>query len=221
MNLLLGHLLSIPRSTLLLPMLILVAAAASLAQAAPKTPAKSNVSMADVSTLLQGKFDNREQVQKAAAAKAGAAPEDHPALPHVIVQIEVTPKPEWSLWHVHLDADPDISIDTTWAVQTHTEGDGSLSLIPHYLLKPPAAPPAAQGFDPQAWLSLEGCALRGEFGKARIQAAADGMPCMVVATGIGSQRALLPVAIERQGESLHLDFIYRGADTQIDARKSP
>ncbi len=86
---------------------------------------------------------------------------------------------------------------------------------------PRATQASPQGFDAPAWLSLEGCALRGDFGKARIQAVAGGVPCMGVANGIGAQRAPLPLAIDRQGELLHLDFIYRDTASSIDAHKTP
>jgi hypothetical protein len=170
---------------------------------------------ADARMLLQGQFDNREQVVQAQAA----ATTENPAPPHVVVTIEPTSQVDWSLWRVRMDVDAQTSLDATWAMRTQTETDASTALIPYYLLKPATAP-VAQTFDPQAWLSLEACALRGEFTRSRIQLGADGMPCVVVATGIGPRRALLPVAIEREGEWLHVHLYYRGTDLRVDARRA-
>lgn len=175
---------------------------------------KSAGAAANAPVLLQGRFDNREQVTQA-AAKAGA---ENSPMPHVVVVIEPTQQAGWSLWRMHLEADAENSLDATWAMQTRIEGDGSKALIPYYQLKPPA-PPAADAFDAQTWLSLEACALRGEFGKSRIRAGADGMPCVVVATGVGPRRILLPVAIEREGDWLRFHLIYLGIDTRVDARR--
>lgn len=117
---------------------------------------------ANVKALLQGRFDNRQQVAKAPSNV------EHP-IPHVTVVIEPTSKPDWSLWHVHVDTDAESSYDQTWAMRTGVEHDGSGALIPYYQLKQTSVPDAAT-FNPQDWLSLEACALRGNFTKARIQA---------------------------------------------------
>jgi hypothetical protein len=194
--------------TLLLPTLLLIAGCHSEAQ---RNSAAASV--ADVQTLLRGQFDNQAQ---AALGKAPADAEN--AIPHVIVTIEATTQVDWSLWHVHLNTDAESVYEQTWAMQTRTEYDGSKALVPYYQVKQTAVPLAAT-FDPHAWLSLEACALRGDFGKARIRAMSEGEPCAAASMGIGSKRALLPVAIEREGDSLHFDLNYKSARTRIDARR--
>jgi hypothetical protein len=166
---------------------------------------------ADANTLLQGRFDNREQVAK---AKPGA----QDLVPHVTVTIEPTPQDGWSLWHVHLEADAENAFDQNWAMQAQLEHDGSTSLVPYYQFKP-AGPATAATFDPKTWLSLEACALRGKFDKTHIKGMSEGEPCAAVTMSIGPLRALLPVGIDREGEWLHLDLNYRGVCTRIDARR--
>lgn len=166
----------------------------------------------EANVLLQGTFDNREQVAK-------ASPDSGIPTPHVTVAIEPTSQKDWSLWRVHLDVDAENSFDQTWAMQTQVEHDGSKALVPYYQYKP-AGPVTAATFDPKTWLSLEACALRGEFGPARIKGMSEGEPCVAVTMSIGPLRALLPVGIDREGEWLHLDLNYRGARTRIDARRT-
>ena len=167
---------------------------------------------ANVKALLQGRFDNREQLAKAPPDA------DHPT-PHVTVVIEPTSKPEWSLWHVHVDTDAESSFDQTWAMQTRVEHDGSGALIPYYQLKQTSVPDAAT-FNPQDWLSLEACAMRGNFAMARIQGMSEGEPCVAVSMSVGARRALLPVGFVGESEWLHLDMNLRGARTRIDAKRT-
>ena len=161
---------------------------------------------------LQGRFDNREQLAK---APAGA---EYP-VPHVTITIEPTPQKDWSLWHVHLETDPQTAFDQTWAMQMRVEHDGSGALIPYYQLKQETEPVAGT-FNPQEWLSLEACALRGDFGKPRIEAMSEGEPCVAVSMSVGARRALLPVGFVREGRTLHLDMNLRGVRTRIDADQS-
>lgn len=197
-------------SSLILPVLLILAGCA-----AHVTATRSDSTVADVQALLQGRFDNREQV---AQMQAKPNVEDAP-VPHVIIAIEPTARVDWSLWHVHLDLDAETSTDATWAMQTRVEYDGSKALIPYYQYKP-VAPPVAQGFDPRSWLSLEACALRGDFSKARIQGTAESYePCVAEVTGIGPRRALLPAAIEREGERLRIILAIAGSRTGIEAQQ--
>ncbi|HEY0180065.1 MAG TPA: hypothetical protein VGC30_10595 [Dokdonella sp.] len=181
-----------------------------LAIASVSAPA---LSPPEAGALLQGRYDNRAQVAAAAAAAPGA-------VPHVSVAIEPTAQPDWTLWRVHLEADAEHAFDQTWAMQTRTEYDGSTALIPYYPYKPAAAPSAAT-FDPQGWLSLEACALRGAAAPQRIQGMSEGEPCVAVTMSLGPLRALLPVGLDREGDRLQLDLNYRGARTRIDARREP
>lgn len=165
---------------------------------------------AEANALLQGKFDNQQQV-------AAAQPDPQGQIPHVTVAIEPTSQSDWTLWHVHLEVNPENAFDQTWAMQTRLEHDGSTSLIPYYQYKP-TGPATVATFDPKTWLSLEACALRGEFTKARIKGMSEGEPCVAVTMSLGPIRTLLPVGMDREGEWLRLDLNYRGARMRIDAR---
>jgi hypothetical protein len=187
--------------------------------------ARENKKAADVAThaeiaaLLQGHYDNREQTEKSQSTASA----ENPATPRLAVIIDSTQSPDWQLWRMHLDAGPDESpIDAVWAMQISHELDGSTALIPWNLRSSaPATATDATAFDVEHWFSLEACALRGEFGKTHVSGAADGMPCVVVATGIGSRRTLLPVVIDRHADSLELHLIYHGLDVRFDERRLP
>jgi hypothetical protein len=104
-------------------------------------------------------------------------------------------------------------------MQTRAEYDGSGSLIPYYQLQQ-AQTPAAATFDPHDWLSLEACALRGQFRKNRIEGLSEGEPCVAVSMSVGARRALLPVGFAREGAWLHVDLNLRGVRTRIDAKRA-
>jgi len=161
----------------------------------------------DVGALLTGKYDNVAQTKSDAN------------VPHVVVTIERTPKPEWTLWAVHVETDATTSFDQTWAMELHKEYDGSYALIPSYQLKQDA-PPSAASFDGSGWLSLEACALRGPFAKGRLEGNAEGEPCVAVTMSVGARRALLPVGYVREGDRLQVDLNLRGARTRVEARRS-
>ena len=184
-----------------------------IAFACAETAPASDVNDARVGTvsrLLQGHFDNREQV---AHAPAGAAQ----PVPDVAVTIEATPQKDFTLWHVHLVTDPVSTFDQTWAMQIRIEHDGSGALIPYYQLRQDVAP-TATAFDPRSWLSLEACALRGTFAATHVEAISEGEPCVAVSMNVGARRALLPVAVSRGADSLKLHMNLRGVRTLIDAR---
>jgi len=160
----------------------------------------------------QGHYDNRDQAAK--------SPRDgDSAIPQVTVTIEPAPQKDFALWHIHLQTDAESTYEQTWAMQSRTEHDGSTSLIPYFQFKQTTTP-AAANFDAQGWLSLEACALRGEFGKTRIHAMSEGEPCVAAIMNVGARRALLPVGIERNGARLQLDFNLRGKRTRIDLHHS-
>ena len=168
---------------------------------------------AKAQALLPGTFDNAAQVAK-------APPGAEQPIPHVTVRIEPTPQKDFSLWHVRIQTDPESTFEQTWAMQTRVEHDGSGALIPYYQLHQDSAP-AAAAFDGQGWLSLEACALRGNFTPSRLQGMAEGEPCVAVSMSVGARRALLPVGFVREGDWLRLDMNLRGVRTRIDARQSP
>jgi hypothetical protein len=195
----------VKRSNLIVPVLLWLASAHAV-QLDPATV------ISNVDGLLKGRFDNRQQLSK---APAGA---ENP-IPHVVVTIEPTPQKNWSLWQVHIETDAETSFDQTWAMEIRVEHDGSGALIPYYQFKQTSEPVAGL-FTPEGWLSLEACALRGDFTKARIEAMSEGEPCVAVSMSVGARRALLPVGFVREGETLHLDLNLRGVRTRIDADRS-
>ena len=180
--------------------------------AATGAPPDAAAMQAKAQALLVGTFDNAAQVAK---APSGA---EQP-IPHVTVKIEPTPQKDFSLWHVRIQTDAESTFEQTWAMQTRIEHDGSGALIPYYQLHQDSVPSAA-AFDGQGWLSLEACALRGNFTPTRLQGMAEGEPCVAVSMSVGARRALLPVGLVRDGEWLHLDMNLRGVRTRIDARQS-
>lgn len=159
------------------------------------------------SALLRGHFDNAAQ----AKASNGATPD-------VAVDIDPAPQAGWTLWHVHIETDPESTFDQTWAMQLRKEHDGSSALIPYYQLKQDSTPKAAS-FDPKGWLSLEACALRGAMTAVRAEGVAEGEPCVAVSMNVGARRALLPVGFTLDATSLQLDMNLRGVRTRIDAKR--
>lgn len=156
-----------------------------------------------------GTFDNHEQVWREAESATKAAPP-----PHVVVTIDATDQPEWTIWHIHLDATP--ALDATWALRNITEADGTTTLTPYRALV--AAPVAAPKLDATQWTALDACALRA---KAGAEAQADPAACAAIAPGVGADAALLPLAIGRDGERLHVRLYAdqaRGADAREDLR---
>lgn len=190
---------------LIVPLLLFASAVAAQPQA-------DGAALADaVNKLLQGRFDNREQV-------AHTQPDAARSIPHVSVAIEPASEKDFTLWRVHVEIDPQSIFEQTWAMQTRIEHDGSGALIPYYQLKQESSPDAAS-FDPHGWLSLEACALRGTFAAGHVEAIAEGEPCVAVSMNVGARRALLPVAVTRGGNSLHLYLNLHGVRTHIDARQ--
>ena len=163
-------------------------------------------------TLFEGVFDNHEQVWQTRAAAGNAAP------PHVVVTIEPTAQADWSIWRVHLDAAA--PLDAVWAMQRIGTGEAA-SLMPHRALDASVAANVAT-FDARQWVPLDACALHGTSTPAGAHVAADVAGCTTLAPGLGAQTALLPVAIEREGEWLHVRLYAdqaRGADARVDLRQ--
>jgi hypothetical protein len=155
-----------------------------------------------------GTFDNHEQVWSAREAQGGAI------APHVVVTIEPTSHADWSIWRVRLDATP--PLDAAWAMRTATDASGALVMTPYRSLATPAST-----FDEKQWTPLDACALRAT-PAAPYRATADTAACTAIAPGVGATAALLPLAIEREGEWLHIRLYAdqaRGADAREDARE--
>ncbi|MFI4969542.1 MAG: hypothetical protein ACHP7D_05010 [Lysobacterales bacterium] len=192
-----------------LPLLVLLLA--SLVACQTLRPGGSVRAIPSVGSVA-GEYDNHEQVWSAHEAAAAVPP------PHVAVTIEATPREDWSLWHVSLDATP--SIAAHWAMQRVVAGDGSALLVPHRAMV--ATPAAGSAFDPKQWAPLDACALHGADAATGMRLAADPAACAVLAPGIGAEAALLPLVIEHAGEWLHLRLYVdqaRGADAREDLRK--
>ncbi len=162
--------------------------------------------------LLDGEFDNHEQVWAARENPATAI-----AAPHVVITLTTTPHAGWSVWHVHLDAAT--SIDALWAMQVVDDTGATSELLPYRALV--AAPGMGATFDAKQWTPLDACALRGTITAPAIHVSADVAACAALVPGIGPQAALLPLAIEREGEWLHVRLYAdqaRGAQVREDAR---
>lgn len=176
---------------------------------APGSPAAHVVT----TPLLEGEFDNHEQVWAARENNATTI-----AVPHIVITLTRTPSDYWSLWHVHLDATT--PMDATWAMQVVDTPGGSRQLLPYRALV--AEPAMGAKFDAKQWTPLDACALHGTVSATSIQVAAKAAECTALVPGIGPQAALLPLAIEREGEWLHARLYAdqaRGALSREDARK--
>jgi len=193
-----------------LPFFVLsLAACTTLQQIAP---GRAAVSSPVNPTAFAGEYDNHEQVWTARAASGIVAP------PHVVLTLEATTKPDWSLWHVHYDATP--PLDARWAMRRSGSGNGTVSLVPYRPIVDAPAPAAT--FDEKQWAALDACAMRGNATAAGIRVAADVAACAAIVPGIGAAAALLPLTVERDGEFLHVRLYAdqaRGVDARDDTRK--
>ncbi len=200
---------------LLLPFLLLSLVAcqtlrhAELIHAEAKMKGGQGVSVA----LLKGEFDNHEQVWTSREKSAAAI-----VPPHVVITLATTPRDDWSVWYIHLDAAT--PIDAVWAMQlVHSAGAAS-TLLPYRALI--AAPATGASFDATQWTPLDACSLGGTITATSIHVTANVAACAAIVPGIGAQAALLPLAIEREGEWLHVRLYAdqaRGVDVREDARK--
>ncbi|HVT32104.1 MAG TPA: hypothetical protein VHE32_05635 [Rhodanobacteraceae bacterium] len=155
-----------------------------------------------------GVFDNHEQVWQAGESHAVG-------VPHVVVSIEPAREAEWSVWHVRLDATK--PIEASWAFRLVVQGDGSSVLTPYRAVV--SSPASAASFDARQWTPLDACALRAP--RPGTALSADVAACTAIAPGIGAEAALLPLAIDRDGEWLHARLYAdqaRGAEAREDLR---
>lgn len=187
-----------------------------------KERADDTASVTSIGALLAGRYDNSAQVAKDKAK--------HPPSQHVTITIEPTPQADWELWRVHMDVDPEVaasagsdtSLDAVWAMKfSRNPRNKSLQLIP-YAPRPSIdiATLSASAFDETQWMSLEACALEGDFRTSRIaiQVPPDEM-CVAVTMGLGGKRAFLPNSVEREGDWLHVQLMYFGRPWRVDARR--
>lgn len=187
-------------------MLVLaLAACQTIGRLAPRTaPSPAN-------PVLGGEYDNHEQVW---SGREDATPV---MAPHVVVSIEEMPSGDWSIWHVRLDAAT--PLEASWALRRSVAADGSVVMLPHRASV--AAPAMGTSFDAKQWVPLDACALHGNADASGLRLSANPDACAVLAPGIGAEAALLPLAIERTGEWLHLRLYVdqaRGANAREDLR---
>ncbi len=180
--------------------------------------------IAAIGASLAGRYDNSAQV---AAGKSIVPPPQH-----VTITIEATPIAGWQLWRVHMDVDPDIaqmagsdtSLDAVWAMNVSRRAVQKVLEVIPYTLSPAVDESSvkASTFDRTQWLSLEACALGGDFGKSRIvaQSPTDEM-CVAETMGLGGKRAFLPSRVEREGDWLHVQLVYFGKPWRVDAHRLP
>ena len=157
--------------------------------------------------VVVGRYDNHEQVWQARGQGKAIAP------PHLRVTLEAAGKPGWALWRIDLDGTP--SMSALWALREDSSGPAPV-LVPHRALV--AAPATGKAFDPAQWAALDACALRSDAGRY----AGDTATCTVLAPGIGTDMALLPLAITHDGEWLRLRLYAdqaRGGDAREDLRR--
>jgi hypothetical protein len=180
----------------------------------------AEVSVAQINALLAGRFDNPAQVAQGR--------DQHPPPQHVTITIEPTGQPDWQLWRVHMDVEPEIadaagsdtSLDAVWAMNIAPSSRG-MELVP-YTLKPSvdAAALQAAAFDPTQWLALAACAMSGEFSasKVLVEVPPDEM-CVAATMGLGGKRAFLPTWVARQGDGLEVQIVYFGRPWKVDAHR--
>jgi hypothetical protein len=204
--------------------LLLLASLAAYPSAPSKEAAASDAAAA-ISASLAGRYENSAQVAR--GKTSGQQPPPQP----VTITIESTPQQDWQIWRVHMDVDPDVaqlagsdtSLDAVWAMNLSRSAPHKMFQLTPYTLAPAVdlASVKASEFDQKQWLSLDACALGGEFAAARIvaQAPADEM-CAAATMGLGGKRAFLPTLVEREGNWLHVQLIYFGKPWRVDAQRA-
>ena len=182
-----------------LPFAMALAATLVACQSLPRAPArKAAAAPPPTAGIEAGTYDNHEQLWLA-HEQGTAAP------PHLSLDIQPTPQAEWTLWHVHVDAQP--PLDAVWAMRAAGPGG---RLLPHAPIAGLAAP-----FDVRAWAPLPACELREAHPGNAL--AADVAACAASIATLGAQGALLPTAVEPGSEGLRLRLYAdeaRGAQAQ-------
>jgi hypothetical protein len=157
---------------------------------------------------LDGEYDNHEQVM--VSGSPAVAP----------VRFEITPlqKAGWYAWKVHMSGGSELS--ATWVMRSLKRVDGSLELTPYRALVATAA--LDKAFDPDQWVALDACTLRGAATASGLEVRSDLANCATVAPGIGTTAALLPLEIRHDGDTLSVRLYSdqaRGPDARIEARR--
>jgi hypothetical protein len=204
---------------------LLLAGFAACPSAHSKDPEASSATVGVISSLLAGRYDNSAQVDM------GKTSGQKPPPQHVTITIESTPQENWQIWRVHMDVDPEVaqlagsdtSLDAVWAMKLSRSAPQKMLQLTPYTLIPSVdlASVQAAKFDRKQWLSLDACALAGQFAASRIvaQAPTDEM-CVAETMGLGGKRAFLPTTVEREGNWLHVQLIYFGKPWRVDAQRA-
>jgi hypothetical protein len=193
-----------------IPSLSLLFLAAILLGACQNNPAKSAPTVAPASgqrAWLDGEYDNHEQVMVSGSPKVAR------------VRFEITPlqKAGWYTWKVHMSGGSELS--ATWVMRSLKRVDGTLELTPYRALVATAA--LDKAFDPDQWVALDACTLRGAATASGLEVRADLANCATVAPGIGTTAALLPLEIRHDGDALSVRLYSdqaRGPEARIEAR---
>lgn len=159
------------------------------------------------SAPVAGEYDNHEQVWAARERSEAAVP------PHAVFQVEPVAADRVVL-RVSLDATP--PLQAVWALHRVDR----TTWVPHRATV--AAPATGAAFDVQQWTPLDACALRGAAAENATRAVADMATCAAIVPGLGGQAALLPIAIDFEGEWLHVRLYAdqaRGTGARSDARR--
>lgn len=171
-------------------------------------PNRSAPSASAASSMpASGEYDNHEQVWSARERNEAALP------PHVVFQVEPAAT-DWIVLRVRLDAAP--SLQAVWALRRTDRA----TWVPHRATV--AVPATGAAFDAQQWAPLDACALHAAAAENVTRAAADLAACTAIVPGLGAQAALLPIAIDAEGEWLRVRLYAdqaRGADARSDARR--
>lgn len=192
----------------LLPQFLVLAAV--LLSACQATPSRSSALVAEAPgqrMLFDGTYDNHEQVAQSSS------------IPVPWVRFEISPLQEagWYLWKVRQTGDTEL--EATWAIRSLKSLDGSVVLTPWRALV--AVPGVGKDFDPDQWVALDACTLRGAMTSGGLGVRADLPSCATIAPGVGPSVALLPIAIDHAGDALRVRLYadqVRGADALTDAR---
>lgn len=192
------------------PSVLLVLLAGILASGCQSAPSRTSAAIVDPGgqrAWFDGEYNNHEQVAKSAG------------VPVPSVRFEITPleKAGWYAWKVRQTGE--INLEATWAMRSLKSIDGTLVLTPWRALV--AEPDLGKGFDPEQWVALDACTLRGAITSGGLEVRADLPTCATIAPGIGASVALLPVSIEHAGDALRVRLYadqVRGPDAFTDAR---
>ncbi len=195
-----------PMSTLffLLPAAILLSACQN--NPARRTP--DVAASASQRAWFDGEYDNHEQVAGVDAAR----------VPRVHFEITPLHKAGWYVWNVRLSGSGELA--ATWVMRSLKSVDGTLQLTPYRALA--ATPALGKKFDPDQWVALDACALRGAATASGLEVRADLAACTTLAPGIGAAAALLPLSIEHDGDALRVRLYAdqaRGPDARAEARR--